>query len=226
MTGETIQPPTPGAATPDTSSGAIAAAQNLALQNAPWSKGVSWVMILGQGIVLVVVGLLLALVTNVTAHTVLQILGLVLLARAVVVIYRLVRGQVAPARLVLSSFEAGVNATTGLLVLFGTLFVPNTPEATTALAAVLGIGFILFGGVAILAAWLGGQPGERLPYGRMILGAVGVVVGVLLAFNATRGFDSVRTAFALLGWLMLLAGIGLIGYSLMLRSSQTQESDA
>src|SRR5262245_48886546 len=239
MTGETTQPPAAGGPpsdpvaaaqavtpSPDSSSGAMAAAGAVIAQNAPWSKGVSWVMILIQGIVLIVVGVLLVFATNVTAHTVLQILGLVLLARALIVLYRLIRGQVPQGRLAVSSFEAGVNATTGLLVLIGTLFVPNTPEATTALAAVLGVGFFLFGAVALLAAWIGREPGERLPIGRMILGAAAVVVGLLLAFNATKGFDSVRGTFVLLGWLLLLVGIGLIGYSLMLRSNDARESDA
>jgi uncharacterized membrane protein HdeD (DUF308 family) len=145
--------------------------------------------------------------------------------RAVIVVYRLVRGQVPAGRLAVTSFEGGVNATTGLLVLFGTLFVPNTDASTTALAAVLGIGFLLFGAVDLLAAWVGREPGERLPLARTILGAAGVVVGILLAWNATQGIDAVRGAFVVLGWLLVLAGIGLAGYSLMLRSSNAQESD-
>ena len=44
-------------------------------------------------------------------------------------------------------------------------------------------------------------------------------------YNATQGIDAVRGAFVVLGWLLVLAGLGLGGYSLMLRSSNAQESD-
>jgi uncharacterized membrane protein HdeD (DUF308 family) len=225
MTGETIQPPNPqpipegpAATVPastatEASGGAMATAEAVIAQNAPWSRSASWPVLLIQAIVLGIVGLFLILAPDTASHTVLEILGLLLFARALVVVYRIVRGQVAPDRVALSAFEAGVNGTVGLLVVIGALLVPPTNEATTALAVVLGVGFIMFGAVSILAALVRRQPGEDLPIARLLLSAAAVVVGILLVVNGTRGFDSVRGSFVLLGWVLLAAGIALGAYA-------------
>jgi hypothetical protein len=214
MTGETTPPSTSAPSSQDASGGAMASAQSLALQNAPWSRTASWPMILAQAIVLGIVGIVLILAPESASHTVLEILGLLLFARACLVVYRIARGRVAPDRLALSAFEAGVNGTVGLLVVVGALLVPASAQATTALAVVLGVGFILFGAVSLLAPLIRRQPGESLPIARLLLAAAAVVVGILLVVNGTRGFDSVRGTFVLLGWILLIVGIALGAYSI------------
>jgi hypothetical protein len=214
MTGETTPPSAPDPSSQDASGGAMASAQSLALQNAPWSSTASWPMILAQAIVLGIVGIVLILAPESASHTVLEILGLLLFARACLVVYRIARGQVAPDRLALSAFEAGVNGTVGLLVVVGALLVPASAQATTALAVVLGVGFILFGAVSLLAPLIRRQPGESLPIARLLLAAAAVVVGILLVVNGTRGFDSVRGTFVLLGWILFIVGIALGAYGI------------
>jgi hypothetical protein len=209
----TAPAPTSQDASAGTVASATAAAQNLALQNAPWSRTASWPVILVQAVVLGIVGVVLILAPESASHTVLEILGLLLFARACFVIYRIFRGQVAPDRVALTAFEAGVNATVGLLVVIGALLVPASAQATTALAVILGVGFLLFGAVSILGALLRRQPGQDLPIARLLLAGAAVLVGILLVLNGSRGFDSVRGTFVLLGWILLFVGIALGAYS-------------
>jgi hypothetical protein len=114
----------------------------------------------------------------------------------------------------------------GLIVVIGSLIVDDRDVATVAMAVVLGIGLVLYGLSAAFAAVVGREPGERFPVVALIISAAAVVVGLLLVVNGRNGIESLRGTFALLGILLLVAGLALVGYSLMLRSrDQTAVGD-
>jgi uncharacterized membrane protein HdeD (DUF308 family) len=61
---------------------ALEAARDLVDSGAPWKRGVPWGLVLGEGVVLAVVGALIWLPPGVGATSVLQLLGIALLLTA------------------------------------------------------------------------------------------------------------------------------------------------
>ena len=59
----------------------------------------------------------------------------------------------------------------------------------------------------------------------LIVAALTVIVGLMLVLNARNGIDSLQSTFTLLGILMLVAGLGFVGYGYMLRSAQMPAGD-
>jgi uncharacterized membrane protein HdeD (DUF308 family) len=187
---------------------------------APWKKGARWEVVVAQGVILAVAGLIIWLAPGFGASAALQLIAVLILAMALLSTWRIMRGRVAPARMATVAFRAGVGVTVGLITIIGTLTVENRDAGTVALAIVLGIGLVLYGLVALLATFANREAGSGIPVVPLIVSALTVIVGLLLVLNARNGIDSLQGTFTLLGILMLLAGLGFLGYGFMLRSSQ------
>lgn len=198
--------------------GAAQAAGNLA----PWKKGARWEVVVAQGVILGIAGLVIWLAPGFGASTALQLIGLLLLAMALLSTWRILRGQVAPARMATVAFRAGVGVTVGLITVIGAFIVEDRNVGTVALAIILGIGLVLYGLVALVTAFARREPGSGFPVVALIVAALTVIVGLLLVINGRNGIDSLQGTFTLLGILMLLAGLGFVGYGYMLRSAQMQ----
>ena len=215
-TTSTATAPTTSAADDDPIMGAAEAAGGLA----PWKKGARWEVVVAQGVVLGLAGLIIWLAPGFGASAALQLIAVLVLAMALLSSWRILRGQVAPARLATVAFRAGVGVTVGLITVIGAFIVEDRNTGTVALAIILGIGLVLYGLVALLTTFARREPGSGIPIVALIVSALTVIVGLLLVINARNGIDALQGTFTVLGILMLLAGLGFLGYGFMLRNSQ------
>lgn len=186
--------------------------------NAPWKKGARWEVVVAQGVILGVVGLVIWLAPGFGTAAVLQLIGLLLLAMALLSVWRITRGQVAPGRVATVAFRAGVGVSIGLVTVIGSLIVEDRSVGTVALAVVLGIGLVLYGIIAAVTAVARRAGG--IPVVALLIAAVTVILGVLLVVNGRDGIDALQGTFAALGIVMLIAGVVIVGYGLMIRSAQ------
>jgi uncharacterized membrane protein HdeD (DUF308 family) len=212
---------TPGA-THDSGGGAdidsvSAIAEDIINRGAPWDARTSWNIVLGEGIVAAIVGLLFIFKPLGGSSTTLQIVGLVLLAGALITSFQLWRHQLRPEIEQLASFRSGSGLTVGLVVIVATFFVPVTDPVVAALAVVVGIGFFVFGATGIGTSFVRMQLDVPLPVFTLVANAVLVVAGLVLVLAGARGADSVDGIFNLLGVLLIASGLALAGYSYMLR---------
>jgi uncharacterized membrane protein HdeD (DUF308 family) len=220
--------PPPGGAAPgqDAASGeeqALAVTKDLVDKGAPWKAGMKWSVVMAEGVVLAVAGLLVWLAPSTSGRTVLQVLGIILLVTAALSAWRLLRDHVAPGRIAIVAFRSGVGLSVGLIVVIGSLVAQNGDLVTVAIAIILGIGLILYGLSAVAAALVRREPGSRFPVVALVLAGLTIVVGLLLVLTGRNGIDSLESAFTLLGILLLLVGLVLCGYAWMLRSRDQAE---
>ena len=180
----------------------MAAAKGLVDKGAPWKAGMKWPVVMAEGIVLAVAGLLVWLAPGFGARAVLQVLGIILLATAALSAWRLLRDQVAPGRIATVAFRAGVGLSVGLIVVIGSLIAQDTDVATVAIAIILGIGLILYGLAAVAAALIRREKGSRFPVVSLVIAGLTVVVGLLLVLNGRGGVDSLKGTFTWLGILL------------------------
>ena len=196
--------------------GAAQAAGSLA----PWKKGARWEVVVAQGIILGIAGLIIWLAPGFGASAALQLIAVLILAMALLSTWRIMRGQVAPERMATIAFRAGVGVTVGLITVIGSFIVEDRNAGTVAVAIILGIGLILYGLVAYPRRVRASGTRFRIPVLALIVAALTVIVGLMLVLNARNGIDSLQSTFTLLGILMLVAGLGFVGYGYMLRSAQ------
>jgi hypothetical protein len=196
---------------------ATALAASAVDKGAPWKRGTAWWVVLGEGIVGIVIGLML-LATDLGTNLAIELLGLLLLVTSSLSVIQLLRGRVAPGRVAIVAFRSGAGVTTGVLVLIGSIAIGATDQVTRALAVVLGVGLIVFGLVGLASGLLRREAGHGLPIAALIVAAGMGVVGLLLTINGIAGYDQVKSTFKLLGILMLVAGGALVVYGYVLRS--------
>jgi len=196
---------------------ATALASSAVDKGAPWKQGTAWWVVLTEGIVGIVIGVLL-LLTDLGTNLAIELLGVLLLVTSVLSVYQLLKGRVAPGRVALVAFRSGAGVTTGVLVLIGSVAIGASDPVTRALAVVLGVGLIIFGLVGLASSLLRREAGQGLPIAVLIVAGGMALVGLLLAINGIAGYDQVKSAFKLLGVLMIVAGGALAAYGYLLRS--------
>ncbi len=202
---------------------ALATAADIVNKGAPWRAGMPWQLVLGEGVVLVVLGGVLWLAPGLGSRLALQVVGAVLLATAILSLVRLLNGQVEPARAGNVGFRAGVGLSVGLITVIGGLIATEGDTVTVALAVILGIGLILYALAVLAAALLGRPAGSPFPVVPVVIAAVTGAVGVLLLVRGRSGIDELTSSFTLLGIVILIAGIALAGYALLMRAQARVE---
>ena len=210
--------PTPPSAPPPQPDKATALAASAVDKGAPWKRGTPWWVVLTEGIVALVLGVML-LLTDLGTNLALELLGLLLLVTSLLSVYQLFRGRIAPARVALVAFRSGAGVTTGVLVLIGSIAIGASDPVTRALAVVLGVGLVIFGLVGLASGILQRKDGLGLPIAALIVAAGCALVGLLLTINGIAGYEEVKGTFKLLGILLIVAGGALAGYGYMLRKS-------
>ena len=192
-------------------------------KGAPWKRGTAWWVVITEGVVGLVLGVLL-LLTDMGTNLALELLGLLLLVISCLTVYQLFRGQIAPARIALVSFRSGAGVTTGVLVLIGALAIGASEPVTRALAVVLGVGLVIFGLVGLVSGFLQRQAGQGLPVAALIIAGGCVLVGLLLTVNGIAGYDEVQgNVQAAWACCSSSAGVALCGYGYMLRERQATD---
>jgi len=194
-----------------------AIAEDLINRGAPWDSRTSWTIVLVEGIVAAIVGLLFIFKPLGGSSTTLQIVGLILLGGSLITSFQLWRHQLRPEIEQLASFRSGSGVTVGLVVIVATFFVPVTDAVVAALAVVVGVGFFVFGATGIGTSFVRMQLDVPLPLASIVANAVLALAGLVLVLAGARGADSVDGIFNWLGVLLIAAGLALAGYSYMLR---------
>jgi uncharacterized membrane protein HdeD (DUF308 family) len=194
-----------------------AIAEDIITRGAPWDSRTSWTIVLVEGIVAAIVGLLFIFKPLGGSSTTLQVVGLILLVGSLITSFQLWRHHLRPEIEQLASFRAGSGVTVGLVVIVATFFVPVTDAVVAALAVVVGIGFFVYGITGIGGSFVRMQLDVPLPLATLVANAVMALAGLVLVLAGARGADAVDGIFNLLGVLLIAAGLALAGYSYMLR---------
>jgi uncharacterized membrane protein HdeD (DUF308 family) len=201
---------------------ASAMTEDLLDRGAPWSENTTWSILMVEGVVAVVLGLLFIVQPLGGSSTVFQLVGLALLAGSLLSAFQIWRQHIRPDLENLFSFRAGSGVTVGLSVVVATFFAEVTDPVTAALAVVIGIGFFVFGIAGIAASFVRRQQDAVLPVVTLVLNAVLAAAGIVLAFSGAGGAASVDRVFLLLGLLLAVVGAGLVGYAWLLRRDELQ----
>ncbi len=215
-----VKPPTsatPKSTTQESVDRATVLAEDLIDRGAPWSPRTSWTIVLVEGILVALMGLVFIFKPLGGASTTLQLVGVVLLAGSLITAFQLWRHQYRPDIEVLASFRAGSGVTVGAVVVVATFLTEITEAVTATLAVVVGIGFIVFGLVGIASSLVRRQVAAPLPLASLVLNAVLALAGLLLLFAGAAGSSTVDGLFNLQGVLLIAAGLALTGYAYMLR---------
>jgi uncharacterized membrane protein HdeD (DUF308 family) len=199
---------------------ATALTEELIERGAPWSPETSWSIVLAEGIVAAVLGLLFLFKPLGGSATTLQLVGLVLLLGALITAFQLWRHKMRPEIENLAAFRTGSGVTVGLVTIVATFFTAVTDAVTAALAVVVGIGFIIFGLAGIAASFIRRSGDATLPLVALLLNAGLALAGLVLTLAGAAGAGSVDSIFTLLAILLIVAGLGLGGYSYLLRQQE------
>jgi uncharacterized membrane protein HdeD (DUF308 family) len=213
---------TTGSGQPSTVDRATVVTEDFLRRGAPWGPETSWRYVMAEGAVAAVAGLIALFKPLGSASTTLQLVGLLLLAAALLTTFQIWRGHVSAERATLMSFRAGSGVTVGILVLVATFLTSVTESVTATLAAVVGVGFLVFGAVGIAATLFAREPDQPLPAAALIIDAVLAVAGFVLIVSGAAGAGTVNSVFTLLGIVLILGGVGLVAYGYLLRQ---QEAD-
>jgi hypothetical protein len=176
--------------------------------------------VLAEAIVAGVLGLIFLFKPLGGSSTTLQLVGIVLLAGALITAFQLWRHMVRPDLETLAAFRSGSGVTVGLVVLVATFLTAVTDAVSAALAVVVGIGFIVFGLTGVAASFVRREGVAPLPVVALIINAGLALAGVVLMFAGAAGPSAVSGIFNLLGILLIVAGLGLGGYSYLLRQQE------
>ena len=196
---------------------AVKAARGPGDRSARWRGTTTWPVVLAEGIVLAAVGAVMWLPPSLDARTMLQILGIAVLATAIISAWRLLRGVVEPIAVALVAFRAGIGLTVGALVVIGSLIVEQTAATTLAIAVVLGVGLILYGFSVLAGPIVERVPDAPFPLGTVALAVGFVVIGAFLVIRANAGVEALTETFSFLGLLLGATGMALVGYALILK---------
>ena len=194
-----------------------AMAEDIITRGAPWDSRTSWTIVLAEGIVAALIGLLFIFKPLGGSSTTLQVVGLVLLAGSLITAFQLWRHHLRPEIEQLASFRSGSGVTVGLVVIVATFFVPVTDAVVAALAVVIGVGFFVFGITGIATSLVRWQLDVPLPLFTLVVNAVLALAGLVLLLAGARGADSVDGIFNWLGVILIATGLALAGYAYMLR---------
>jgi uncharacterized membrane protein HdeD (DUF308 family) len=200
---------------------ASAVTEELLDRGAPWSSSTTWTIVLVEGIVAVVLGLIFMFQPLGGSSTVLQLAGLALLAGSLIAAFQIWRQHIRPDLENLAAFRTGSGVTVGLSVVVATFFTDVTDAVTAALAVIVGIGFLVFGLSGIASSFVR-RDDAVLPIVTLVLNAVLAAAGLVLMFAGTGGPASVDRIFTLLGLLLAVVGAGLVGYGWLLRRQELE----
>ena len=215
--------PTAGARRADID-GVSAMAEDLIARGAPWDSRTSWTIVLVEGIVAALMGLVFIFSPLGGSSTTLQLVGLILLAGSLVTLFQLWRHTYDPELELLAAFRSGSGVTVGSVVIVATFLTEVTDAVVASLAVVVGIGFVVFGLVGIAGSLVRRRVDAPLPLAALVMNAVLALAGLLLLFAGAAGSDAVDGLFNLLGVLLIAAGLSLCGYAYMTYQREAQSA--
>jgi uncharacterized membrane protein HdeD (DUF308 family) len=177
-------------------------------QLAPWRTNLPWWVVLIEGIVMGVVGILVLLDPQQTSVNVALFLTLVLIISGILQLWSAVRDRVTPGAESVVSARGAIAVFAGVSVWLLLYMDALSPEVGRVL---FGLGSLTYGllGFGVVFSTLGSQRRTAL-----IESIFYTVIGLLMVYVLFAGPNAVVTATRIVGWLALLAGLALIGLSI------------
>ena len=179
-------------------------------QGMPWRKGTGWMIVMIEGIVLAVIGVMFLVSAEGASKTVRMVLAAVLLVNSLLRIWAAMRGMAPMDRgMPLRMVASGIGLTVGLLVLLepGSDYITND-----AAKVILGIGLLAYGIVNLIGTWIG-RDEEGIKWGAAVLALATIIFAFLLIYNIRN--ESVGGRW--FGWVALIFGVALAAYGFLLR---------
>ena len=173
-------------------------------QNAPWSRKVSWWVVLLEGVITLAIGIYFLVQPQHSAVLVLLVLGGYLFISGILEIIASLRG----ARPSIILIRAGIGLLAGLLVLLQ----PWLPSIdVNAARIILATGFLLSGLLGLYET-IRRSDGGRFRWGALFSGLLHILLALLLFFVPSSGIPLLNW----LGTLAIIIGILLIIYAILM----------
>lgn len=179
-------------------------------QGMPWRKGTGWMIVMIEGIILAVIGVMFLVSAEGASRTVRMVLAAVLLVNSLLRIWAAMRGMAPMDRgMPLRMVASGIGLTVGLLVLLepGSDYITND-----AAKVILGVGLLAYGIVNLIGTWIG-RDEEGIKWGAAVFALATIIFAFLLIYNTRH--ESVGGRW--FGWVALIFGVALAGYGFLLR---------
>lgn len=183
---------------------------------APWRSGLAWWIILIEGIVVALAGLLMILTPRGTNRNIALFLTGALAVAGLLQLWTLLRARTPEHVDTLVSARAAVAVFAGLIVL--DLFFWGHLTWQVGLITV-GTASLVYGllGLVLIYRWKGARRQNAI-----IETTFFVIVGLLMLYAQVGSAGSVETAIQVLAWLSLLTGLGLVGFAFFRRSKDEE----
>lgn len=187
---------------------------------APWRPGLPWWIVFIEGGLLVVIGILIVINPSVSSINVAIGLTLLLLMTGIIELWAVFRNRVAPGADATIAARGAIAVYAGASILFMVFM-----DIDLSLAA----GRVLFGLAAVSVGALGlvgyiGGARKRLR-GLLVDSLFFLFAGLLVIYAQWRGGVLVAQAMLWLGWISIVAGLGLGGFAFWRRQQSKDGSD-
>lgn len=183
---------------------------------APWRAGLPWWVVLVEGIVLGVVGILILIDPRQTTVNLALFLAAAMGVAGILQLWAVMRGKVPESSdaLIAARGAVGVFASATVLLLFFLNYLPV--EAGLIL---FGLGSLVFGLVGLWAGFV--TRGTRRRSG-IVEGVFFTLFGALMFYVLIAGSAAVETATTIVGWAAIVGGVVLLVLAFLSRSKQQQ----
>jgi uncharacterized membrane protein HdeD (DUF308 family) len=186
---------------------------------APWRAGLSWWVVLIEGIVLGVIGILILIDPRQTTVNVALFLAAALMIAGIVQMWSIMRGKVPESIDALLAARAGIGIYAGGMVLL--LFFLQYLGTESGLLA-FGLGSLVYG---LLGIWASIASSSRRGASAIVEGVFFSLFGVLLLYVLFAGGEDVQQVTSIVGWTAIVGGLALIGLSFYNRNRQQQAEE-
>lgn len=191
-----------------------------AKQLAPWRAGLPWWVVLVEGIVLGLIGILILIDPRNTTVNVALFLAAALVVAGVLQLWTVLRGKAPEENDGLIAARGAIAAFAGAITLL--LFFLRYLELEAGLI-IFGLGSLIYG---LTGFWLVfTAKGSRRRSG-IIEGIFFTLFGVLLLYILIAGSAAVESATAIVGWAAIAGGVLLLVLAFFNRSRQSQQEQA
>lgn len=184
---------------------------------APWRRGISWVLVLIEGAIILGIGLFLVFKPGAAQNTIRGLVGGFLVFNSVLGLLSGLRGEasqspMAPYRLV----RGGIGLVVGLIVVLQPVFEYVDANASR---TILGVGLILWGAFGLLATFATLRD-EGMRWSNVILSGIAIAFAIMIFATDKNDHSFVRP----IGVVALLIGAILLVYGYVLRQNSLAEN--
>ena len=172
---------------------------------APWRTNLPWWVVLIEGVVMGIVGILVLLDPQQTSVNVALFLTIVLIISGVLQLWSALRDKVAPGAESLVTARGSIALFSGIVIWILLYMNALTPDVGR---IIFGLGSLTYGllGIGVVFNTDGNQRRTT-----MIESIFFTIIGLLMVYVLFAGPDAIVVATRIVGWAALLAGLALIG---------------